>query len=106
MGDLPADFSLEPRGDELVLVGSVKEEGPYDFTYSIRDASGDAWDPVTVRVTAPIDWVPAEEDLLDPFLAVDSQALFPPERVHLDELGNGNGRYDVGDLRAWLRENR
>lgn len=106
VGDLPTGFSLEPRGDELVLVGSVKEEGPYDFTYSIRDASGDASDPVTVRVTAPIDWAVEADDLLDPFLAVDSQALSPPERVHLDELGNGNGRYDVGDLRAWLRENR
>lgn len=28
VGDLPAGFSLEPRGDELVLVGSVKRKGP------------------------------------------------------------------------------
>jgi hypothetical protein len=84
----------------------VKEEGPHDFTYSVRDASGDASEPVTVRVTAPLDWVVGEDDLLDPFLAVDSRVLSLPERVHLDELGNGNGRYDVGDLRVWLRENR
>ena len=106
VGALPDGFSLEALGDELLLVGSVTEEGPHVFSYAVQDASGDESDPVTVEVSAPIEWVVEEAALLDPFLDVASTALTPGEQVHLDDVGNGNGRYDVGDLRSWLRENR
>ena len=48
-------------------------------------------------------------DLTSPsirFLSPESHPLTDGEARHLDELGNGNGRYDVGDLRSWLNANR
>ncbi len=42
--------------------------------------------------------------------AIGNSALNDVEDVdsfldYLDEVGNDNGRYDVGDLRKWLRDN-
>jgi hypothetical protein len=42
--------------------------------------------------------------LLQPFLVSGAEPLTPGEVDYLDELGNGIGGYDVGDLRKWLRE--
>lgn len=106
VGNLPDGFSLEAVGDELLLVGSVKEVGPFEYTYAVRDASGDESNPVTVQLSAPIEWVVAEASLIEVFLDVRSQALTPGEQVHLDDIGNSNGQYDVGDLRKWLKANR
>ena len=105
LGDLPEGFSLEARGDDLLLMGSVVDEGPYTFTFRVRDTDGDESDPVTVHVSAPIEWVVTVEELVEPFLATEPGALTAGERAHLDSTGNANGRYDVGDLRRWLREN-
>jgi len=41
-----------------------------------------------------------------PFLLSDPSALSAEERAHLDRLGNRNGMYDVGDLRAYLNRER
>lgn len=41
--------------------------------------------------------------LLQEFLKTGLTPLTPEERAYLDSHGNGNGRYDVGDLRAYLR---
>jgi M6 family metalloprotease-like protein len=43
------------------------------------------------------------ETLLQSFLGTGVPALSPLERAYLDGHGNGNGQFDVGDLRAYLR---
>jgi hypothetical protein len=45
----------------------------------------------------------AEQDLLHAFLNGGSGPLSPVEVEYLDGHGNGNGGYDVGDLRAYLK---
>jgi M6 family metalloprotease-like protein len=45
----------------------------------------------------------SSESLLHSFLDTNSTPLTEEEKVHLDAHGNGNGQYDVGDLRAYLR---
>ncbi|MDH3423774.1 MAG: immune inhibitor A, partial [Gemmatimonadota bacterium] len=106
VGDLPTGFALQPYGDELRLVGSLRDEGPFQYTFSVRDASGDESAAVTVDVGAPIAWIVEVPDLVDVFLDPTSESLTLGELLYLDEIGNDNGAYDVGDLRTWLRENR
>ena len=48
--------------------------------------------------TAPF----ALDRLLQSFLLTDADSLRQQEVEFLDDLGNLNGRYDVGDLRAYL----
>lgn len=42
--------------------------------------------------------------LLGPLLEVDGAPLSEARRGYIDAVGNGNGGYDVGDVRRWLRE--
>jgi hypothetical protein len=48
--------------------------------------------------TAPI----SQQRLLGPLLLDEANYLTAPEEDYLDQLNNRNGRYDVGDLRAYL----
>ena len=44
------------------------------------------------------------ESLLQPFLTSAAKILSDEERSYMDSHGNGNGDYDIGDLRAyWMR---
>jgi hypothetical protein len=43
------------------------------------------------------------QSLLRDFLDTVAQPLTSEEKAYLDAHGNGNGEYDVGDLRAYLR---
>ncbi len=45
----------------------------------------------------------ALDRLLTPFLLNAATPLSATEEEYLDTVGNGNGRFDVGDLRAYLR---
>ena len=49
------------------------------------------------------EWVVGEDRLLQPFLLTNATPLAAAELTYLDYAGNGNGVYDVGDLRAWLQ---
>jgi hypothetical protein len=42
--------------------------------------------------------------LLEPFLLNDATPLTSDERLYLDDLGNANGAFDVGDFRRYLLE--
>ena len=53
------------------------------------------------RLVISTSWAP----ILRKFLKTQGQPLTQTESIYLDELGNGNGQYDLGDLRAWLRDN-
>jgi hypothetical protein len=55
-----------------------------------------------VLSTVPI----AVDRVLGPFLLDDLNELTDLEEAYLDDLNNQNGRYDVGDLRAYLRSGR
>ena len=105
VGELPEGFSLQPVGDELFLVGSLRDVGPYQYSFAVRDVNGATSNEVTIEVSAPTEWAVEVASLLQQFLASDAEALTPGELDYLDEVGNDNGRYDVGDLRRWLREN-
>jgi M6 family metalloprotease-like protein len=54
------------------------------------------------RITLSSRAIPPET-LLQGFLKTASTPLSSDERAYLDAHGNGNGQYDVGDLRAYLR---
>jgi hypothetical protein len=41
--------------------------------------------------------------LAQTFLGTTGAGLTPEEIEYLDSHGNGNGQYDVGDLRAYLK---
>ncbi|MDA1102039.1 MAG: M6 family metalloprotease domain-containing protein [Gemmatimonadetes bacterium] len=104
VGTLPAGLSLEAAGDELLLVGSVREAGPHEYSYAVRDALGQVSDVIAVVLNAPTEWTVSVVNLLQRFLLSSEEPLTPGELAYLDDRGNGNGQYDIGDLRKWLRE--
>jgi M6 family metalloprotease-like protein len=104
LGSFPSGIVLVEDGDEIVISGSILDSDPIDITFMVRDVTGLLSDQVTVTVsTTP--WVVELEQLLQKFLGTDLPQLSVGEISYLDAVGNGNGRYDVGDLRKWLREN-
>lgn len=98
--DIPLGITVAVTGDELVVSGSPMSTGKYEGDLVIRDARG-------FRTPSPFRLVVARlgltvERLLASFL--DSEAA-PPSTEDLEILdndGNRNGQYDVGDLRAQL----
>jgi M6 family metalloprotease-like protein len=101
-GAMPDGLSVRTEGDELVVMGSVLEPGPFELALRVVDARGSRSPELFVPLSAG-DWLVSEGQLLQPLLESDSDPLTPAERTYLDFVGNRNGRYDVGDLRAWLR---
>ena len=101
IGTPPFGLLLTSSGDEVVIVGTVRE--PFDITFYVRDVVGLVSDEVTVSISTT-EWVVTLEEILQRFLDTDGSPLSPGEMGYLDEVGNANGRYDVGDLRVWLRE--
>jgi hypothetical protein len=103
-GDLQAGFSIAAVGDELYLEGPVTGSTPVDVAVAVRDAAGNLSNEVVVTLSPTIDWVVDVASLLQGFLGSDATPLTYGERVYLDSVGNQNGRFDVGDLRRWMRE--
>ena len=102
IGDVPDGLFLRTSGDELLIAGSVTEPGPFELSLSVRDAGGTMSDEIVVSLSASVEWTVEVVDLLRQFLGSDGEPLTPGELQYLDELGNRNGTYDVGDLRRWL----
>jgi M6 family metalloprotease-like protein len=105
VGELPDGFLLLAEGDELFVAGSLREAGPFEYTFAVRDSNGSVSNEVTIEVTSTGDWTVEVSDLFQQFLQSGEEGLTPGETAYLDEVGNANGQYDVGDLRKWLREN-
>ena len=101
-GSVPAGTSVVAEGDELVVRGTLTQAGPFQLVLRVTDARGSA-SPDVGAALATTEWVVAEERLLQAFLRSGASALTSVEVDYLDDGGNQNGRYDVGDLRAWLR---
>jgi immune inhibitor A len=103
-GTLPSGVFLSAAGDELFIGGSVTDAGPHALALTVRDAGGNVSEPLAVTLTASVPWTVGLDALLQRFLVSGADPLTPGELDYLDTLGNGNGGYDVGDLRKWLRE--
>ena len=64
-------------------------------------------DPVTLDVSLTVSNGPGVKHSVDEVAAVllDRNDQLGPNEIHyLDHVGNGNGQFDVGDLRAWLMQ--
>jgi hypothetical protein len=89
--------------DEVVITGSLGG-GAGEIVISVRDAAGTVSDPLTASAAGWAAWSIDLAALLGPLLEVDGAPLTEARRGYIDAVGNGNGGYDVGDVRRWLRE--
>jgi hypothetical protein len=96
---------LGAKGDELFLAGSLREAGVFEYSFAVRDSGGNVSNEVTISVSVTGEWTVEVPDLFQQFLQSDRAGITPGETAYLDEVGNANGQYDLGDLRKWLREN-
>jgi M6 family metalloprotease-like protein len=96
-GVLPEGLTLRSGGR---IVGAALETGTFTVTLRARDAIGLTGDGLlTLDVGVP--GIPLQR-AAGPFLRA-GPSLSEAEAVFLDRVGNGNGSYDLGDFRAWLR---
>lgn len=103
MGAVPAGLDFAADGDGLIVTGSLMGADPVELFLWVHDARGEISEPVAVSRSAPRAWSAAPDELLRPFLDDPGETLAPEELLYLDDRGNQNGGYDVGDLRKWLR---
>jgi M6 family metalloprotease-like protein len=95
-GALPDGLTLRTGG---LLTGAALETGVFTATVRARDAIGlTAEGVLTLDVRSP-DISPARA--AEHFL-VSGTSLTEAEAAFLDRHGNGDGRYDLGDFRAWV----
>jgi M6 family metalloprotease-like protein len=100
-GALPAGLQATPGAESVAISGTPLAMGSWPLQVRVTDALGTtATGVATLTVGEPLF---AVERLVQPFLATTAPPLTDPERAWLDDAGNRNGRYDVGDLRKWLR---
>lgn len=99
---LPAGVSAAAQEDDLVLTGSLDADGPFELALQVIDDRGQASPQLLVPMSIG-EWLVGEDRLVQMFLGSEAEPLDGAERSYLDFVGNRNGRYDVGDLRAWLR---
>ncbi len=96
-GALPRGLTLDP-GSGLVA-GAAMETGRFPVEIRVRD-------PVGLELTAAVELEVAPpaitaQALVGPFVASGEEPT-ALQKLFLDENGNGNGRYDLGDLRAFV----
>ena len=97
-GQLPAGLSLSSSG---VLSGTPTAKGTFDF--AVRGANGPRAAIGRFSITVG-DAPPVQVSETDIANALLGGAALPAATVeYLDNLGNKNGRLDVGDFRAYLR---
>ncbi|HKP75384.1 MAG TPA: putative Ig domain-containing protein, partial [Longimicrobiaceae bacterium] len=95
-GTVPRGLAFSADGR---LTGIPSEAGTFHFTVSLVQASGFATRDVRIDVAKP---QLAEQAVLDQLMGTGT--LTADQARFLDLLGNGNGRVDVGDVRAWLAD--
>lgn len=101
-GSLPTGVTVAAEGDDAVLRGWVSGTGSLPLSLRVTDARGASSPELALSLSATA-WTTGEDRLLQPFLRSSATPLSSLELAHLDALGNANGRYDVGDLRAFLK---
>lgn len=98
--DLPVGVTASLEGDALQLDGEALATGVFESSVGIRDAVGTLGTTTLRFVVAALNVARAR--LLAPFLLTSDEPLAEDEIEILDNSGNRNGVYDVGDLRAQL----
>lgn len=100
-GELPAHgLTVTGDGDHLLLTGAPDVEGDVEIDVRIQDFYGTLNIerlPITV---GPFFVLP--DRLVQPFILNGASPLTDAEKGALDELGNGDGIFDIGDARAFL----
>ncbi len=97
---LPVGVSISMDGDALVLRGSPLGTGDFSGSVGIRDATARLGTSALRFVVTALSV--ARERLLAPFLNTEQAPLTEDQIEILDNDGNRNGLYDVGDLRAQI----
>jgi len=97
---LPVGMTASLEAEELVLEGVPVGTGNFESNVGIRDAVGRVGTTVLRFVVAGLNLT--RERLLGPLLGNGAEPLTEDEVEVLDNDGNRNGQYDVGDLRAQL----
>ncbi len=101
----PASGDLDSGSDAAIEV-NVDASGLSAGTHSaVITVAGNADDsPQTADLEFVVRARPdlAAQDVADQLMGVGTP-LSPAELEYLDEVGNGNGSFDVGDFRAWLQ---
>ncbi len=94
-GSPPAGISL---GSDGVLSGTPRSCGQATFEARVTSGAQSLTRQFSVAAIPPrLDTAQVVDQLLEGTGALSN------DEVHcLDQLGNGNGRFDAGDLRAWL----
>jgi len=96
---------LVSGSDESVAVsvdGSGLAVGTHTATVAVSGNADDSPQTIGVQVTVEARPTMAAEDVADHLLGVRT-TLSADELEYLDEIGNDNGGFDVGDFRAWLQ---
>lgn len=104
MGSTPSGVALSVSGDEVAAEGWPSGVAQADVFLWLRDAQGNASAPLIVAPTGPTDWGITLDELLRPFLDDVGETPSADELLYLDDRGNRNGGFDIGDLRRWLRD--
>ncbi len=102
LGVLPAGTFLSPLTDSVgAILGVPVEDGTFEVTIRATDAIGIQADAMlNVRVTPPTVGLLT---MASPFL--QAGAIDLSLGVYLDRRGNADGRYDLGDFRAYVLSN-
>ncbi|UCG87191.1 MAG: M6 family metalloprotease domain-containing protein [Gemmatimonadota bacterium] len=96
----PDGIVLRADGDRLSVEGTVLQTGQFDIDMLIEDARGVVGSTsLPVVVLSP---VIADSTLMTGLLGRATSDMSVKQRSLLDNDGNRNGSYDVGDLRRYL----
>jgi M6 family metalloprotease-like protein len=95
---LPAGLNMNAQG---VITGAPEEDGSFAMVFqAVSGALSSTQDTVTMSVTTPtLALSNVVNHLLGPI-----PVLSDDEENYLDIIGNNNGRFDVGDFRAYLQD--
>lgn len=96
-GQLPTGLTLDSLAG--VISGTPEQAGAFEFTAQARVSDRAALRVLTIQVAEPELRV---TDAIDALMGVP-QVLSPALERFLDLQGNRNGRFDVGDVQAYLR---
>lgn len=96
-GQLPPGLTLLSTG---VLSGRPSTRG--DFAFDVRARSGAQTVILSIQLTVAAPTLAAADVVTQ--LVGAGTTLSADEVVFLDFLGNGNGRFDVGDFLAWVND--
>ncbi|MFC1531442.1 BACON domain-containing protein [Gemmatimonadota bacterium] len=100
-----SDGTLASGGDATIRVtvdASSLAAGIHTATITVSGNADDSPQTTNVEFVSKARPVMAVDDVADHLMGVRT-TLSASDLEYLDEIGNGNGSFDVGDFRAWLQ---